>query len=229
MKVEQLKTIIQSFAEFGSAACDAEAFQDLRDFAAIFPSGDETTAKFITRLKKGLPKGETFSCPNGLWMRLKGMETCLDAAGAKSGADLSAVLAIFTESSSASAREFIASLIAARDYVAPPKPVKVAKTPKAPKTPKDPKPRKPKVGEIVANYIESLQRTASLSAAEFGGVFDSLKADDGLSDASVKKISKTLWGRPAKSRAEAFDHIQAFRNREALTASSLKALDAAPI
>jgi hypothetical protein len=226
MKVEQLSAIIQSFAEFGSAACDAQAFADLRDFATIFPSGDETTAKFVTRLKKGLPKGETFSCPSGLWMRLKGMAKCLDAAGAKSGADLSAVLAIFTEGSSASAREFIGSLIAARDYVAPPKPPKIAK---APKTPKTPKPRKPKVGEIVANYIESLQRTASLSAAEFGGVFDSLKADDGLSDASVKKISKTLWGRPAKSRAEAFDHIQAFRNREALTSASLKALDAAPI
>jgi hypothetical protein len=224
MQVEQLKTLIQSFAEFGSAACDSEAFGDLRDFAAIFPSGNEATIKFVARLTKRQPNGEKFPCPRRLWIHLKGIETCLAVAGAKSSAaDLSAILAICTDSSSASAREFIGSLIAARDYVAPPKPPKATK----PKAAKAPKPRKPKVGEIVESYIESLRRTASLSTAEFGGIFDGLKADDGLSDASVKKIAKTLWGRTAKSRAEAFDHIQAFRNREALTASSLKALDMA--
>jgi hypothetical protein len=105
MQVRQLKTLLQSFAEFGNTACDAEAFADLRDFAAVFPTGDETTAKFMARLKRGLPKGEAFACPRKLWMQLKGIESCLSAAAAKSSKDLSDLLAIFSNTHSTSTRE----------------------------------------------------------------------------------------------------------------------------
>lgn len=225
MQVRQLKTLLQSFAEFGGTACEAEAFADLRDFAAVFSTKDETTAKFVARLKKGLPKGETFACPRKLRMHLEGIASCLSAAEAKSSKDLSDLLAIFSKTHSTSTREFIQHIIAARDFVAPQRAQKLPKKPQE----KKPKEKKPKVAEIVASYIESLQRAASLSAAGFAAIYDALRADDRLSDASVKKIAKALWGRTSKSRTEAFEHIQAFRNREALTSSSLKALDVSSI
>ena len=52
---------------------------------------------------------------------------------------------------------------------------------------------------------------------------------NGLPDASVRRVAKAVTGRPAKTREQAIENIEAARNREALMQSGLRALDETPL
>jgi len=215
MQIGQLRRLIEALSDFGSVVCGTGEGSDLRSFAAVFPSNSkQTTTQFIANLKKSLSKGGRFDCPAALRSQLEAIETALSLAGGTSSNDIKGLLAVLESSRSANLSEFIQRIVAAREFVPP------VKTPK-PKT-------EPKTDAVVAGYVDRLKRSAAKSR-EFEVVFSSLKSDSKLSDARVKKISKALWGKPASSRAEAFNHILAYQNREVLAASSARALDLSPV
>jgi hypothetical protein len=211
MQVRQLRRVIDDFADFSVAVCESDRASDLRQVAAIFPSDSKaTTANFSSHLKKSLPKGGRFKCPLALRTQLERIEAALTSSGAKAASDIKSLLDLCEPSVAVDVTEFVRRLVAARDYVPPAKATK----PKG----------QPQVDAVVVGYVDRFKSTAAKSG-EFEAVFRSLKADAKLSDGRIKKISKALWGLSAKSREEAFDHILAFHNREALSHASSKALE----
>jgi hypothetical protein len=211
MQTGQLRRLIESFAEFAATVGGPSVAVDISKYASILPSeGKQTSAQFVAHLRRSLSKGASFECPPVLWARLKAIEASLSLVSAGAGADIKALVSVLEASPSATLDEFFQRMSAARDFVPP---AKIAK-PKA----------APKVDAVVANYVERLRNTASVSK-EFERVLSSLLNDRKVSDTRVKKISKELWGRTAKSREEAFSHIQAFHRREALSASSNRTLE----
>jgi hypothetical protein len=211
MQIGQLRNVIEAFAGFGAVVCGYDNCADLMGLASVFPSGSkQTTAQFLGHLKKSLPRGGRFPSPEALTVQLQAVEATLSSVGAKASADIGSLLALLEASHSIQTEEFTRTLAVARDFVPP------AKADRA-------KPEA-KPDAIVAGYIERF-RKAGGKTREFEAVLAALKADSKLSDTRVKKISKALWGKPAKTRQEAFDHVLAFQNQEALSASSSKALD----
>jgi hypothetical protein len=211
MQVGQLRHVIEAFVNFGALLCRNGDCTDLRALASVLPpSSRQTVTQFLAHLKKSLPKGARFQSPEALRPQLEAIEAALSAAGTKASADIKNLLALLEGNQSVGAEQFTRTLAAARDFVPP------SKT-------KPPKPET-RVDAIVAGYVDRFRKAAGKSR-EFETVFAALRADSKLSDARVKKISKALWAKSAKSRPEAFDHILAFQNQEALSFSSSKALD----
>ena len=124
------------------------------------------------------------------------------------------LIALLDAKQATTSNDFVRQLTTARDFVPPPK---VAKPKGA-----------PKVDTILAGYVDRLKSTA-VRSREFEAVFNSLKGDAKLSEARIKKISKALWGKSARTREQALQHILEFQNREVESYSSEKGLELAPV
>jgi hypothetical protein len=215
MEARQLKHLIEAIVDLSATVCAEGRAFDLKELAALFPSsGKLTTAQFANHLKKSLPKGGKFPCPNAVRAQLNALESLLSLVGAKSASDIKSLLALLDAKQTATRGEFLRQIVMARDFVPPAKVIK----PKG----------IPKTDAVVAGYVDRLKKTA-VRSREFEVVFNSLKVDTKLSDARVRKISKALWGKSAKSRAQALQHILEFQNREVLSYSSEKGLELAPV
>jgi hypothetical protein len=215
METGQLRRLIEGIVDLSATVCAEGRVFDLKEFAAIFPlSGKLTTAQFANHLKKSLPKGGKFPCPKAVRAQLDALESLLSLAGAKPAGDIKSLLALLDANRTTTSGDFLRQIVAARDFVPPAKVIKPKAT--------------PKTDAAVAGYVDRLKKTA-VRSREFEVVFNSLKADTKLSDARIKKISKALWGKSAKSRDQALQHILEFQNREVLSYSSEKGLELAPV
>jgi hypothetical protein len=86
-----------------------------------------------------------------------------------------------------------------------------------------------KATDLVNHYVGHFKNTAHTDTKQFNTHLDHLENNKEVTDHHVKKIARTLWGRSPKTREDALEHIKNYRNRSALTASSMKALDNTPI
>lgn len=217
MKVTQLRKLLEAFTAFAQAGCNDGQIGELQTFTTVLPkAGDESTADFVKRIRKNLiAEGRPQKSPRILRVHIECLASALEVAQAKtSHKDVKLLLTLFDGNAMTSLAEFIEDLTRARDYVVPAKPRKTPAQKRGDSAP----------DQVVTRWVDNLN-SSLFSPAKFSVALDTLRNDSKISDTRVKKITKMLSGKSAKTREGALEILLQHQNKQALSRESADSLE----